>query len=163
AAEDVFQATFLLLARKAAAVAWGPTVGPWLYQAACRLGARARSRAARRRPHAPLGPDVAAPPSDPSAGLAWAEVRAALDGGLARAAAPPAGAVGVVLPGGADPGGGRGGAGVSAGRGQGRGDAGRGAAAAIPAPPRAVPVRRPGGATGRRPGLRGRGRRDRAR
>src|SRR5437868_12557884 len=47
AAEDVFQATFLLLARKAAAVAWGPTVGPWLYQAACRLGAKARARAAR--------------------------------------------------------------------------------------------------------------------
>jgi RNA polymerase sigma factor (sigma-70 family) len=83
AAEDVFQATFLLLARKASAVAWGPTVGPWLYQAACRLGAKARARAARRRPHAPLGPDVAGPPSDPSAGLAWAEVRAALDEGLA--------------------------------------------------------------------------------
>ena len=29
-AEDVFQATFLLLARKAASVSWGPTVGPWL-------------------------------------------------------------------------------------------------------------------------------------
>jgi RNA polymerase sigma factor (sigma-70 family) len=83
AAEDVFQATFLLLARKAAAVAWGPTVGPWLYQAACRLAAKARARAARRRPHAPLGPEVAAPPSDPSAGLAWAEVRAALDEALA--------------------------------------------------------------------------------
>src|SRR5262249_54526514 len=33
AAEDVFQATFLLLARKATTVCWGPTVGPWLYQA----------------------------------------------------------------------------------------------------------------------------------
>ena len=31
-AEDVFQATFLLLSRKAAAVSWGPTVGPWLYR-----------------------------------------------------------------------------------------------------------------------------------
>ncbi len=83
AAEDVFQATFLLLARKASAIAWGPTVGPWLYQAACRLGAKARARAARRRPPAPLGADVAAPPADPSAGLAWAEVRAALDDALA--------------------------------------------------------------------------------
>jgi hypothetical protein len=32
-AEDVFQATFLLLARKASSISWGPTVGPWLYQA----------------------------------------------------------------------------------------------------------------------------------
>jgi RNA polymerase sigma factor (sigma-70 family) len=83
AAEDVFQATFLLLARKAAALAWGPTVGPWLYQAARRLAAKARVRAARRRPPSPLGPEIAAPPSDPTAGLAWAEVRAALDDGLA--------------------------------------------------------------------------------
>src|SRR5262245_38928867 len=83
AAEDVFQATFLLLARKAAAVAWGPTVGPWLYEAARRLSAKARGRAARRRPSTLLGPDVTAPQSDPSAGLAWAEVRAALDDGLA--------------------------------------------------------------------------------
>jgi RNA polymerase sigma factor (sigma-70 family) len=83
AAEDVFQATFLLLARKAAAVAWGPTVGPWLYHAACRLAAKARARAGRCRPHAPLGADVAAPPSDPSAGLAWAELRVALDEALA--------------------------------------------------------------------------------
>ncbi|HZY83905.1 MAG TPA: sigma-70 family RNA polymerase sigma factor, partial [Gemmataceae bacterium] len=83
AAEDVFQATFLLLARKAGAVAWGPTVGPWLYQAACRLGAKARARAARHRLPAPLGHDVAGPPSDPSAVLAWAEVRAALDEALA--------------------------------------------------------------------------------
>jgi RNA polymerase sigma factor (sigma-70 family) len=83
AADDVFQATFLLLARKAAVVSWGPTVGPWLYQAACRLGAKARTRAARQRPLAPLEADIPAPASDPSAGLAWAEVRDALDHALA--------------------------------------------------------------------------------
>src|SRR5262245_24396950 len=82
AAEDVFQATFLLLARKAPSARWGPTVGPWLYQAARRIGLRARARAARRR-LLPLGPDVPAPADDPAAGLAWAEVRAALDGALA--------------------------------------------------------------------------------
>jgi RNA polymerase sigma factor (sigma-70 family) len=82
-AEDVFQATFLLLARKASAVSWGPTVGPWLYQATRRLAAKARVRAARRRRLAPLGADVPAPETDPSAGLAWAEVRAALDCALA--------------------------------------------------------------------------------
>jgi RNA polymerase sigma factor (sigma-70 family) len=81
--EDVFQAAFLLLARKASALPWGATVGPWLYQVARRLGLRARARAARRAPPAPLGPDVPAPLADPSAGLAWAEVRAALDDALA--------------------------------------------------------------------------------
>src|SRR5262245_39578729 len=87
AAEDVFQATFLLLAKKAAAVVWGPSVGPWLYQAARRIAARARARAAARPRPAPVGPDFPAPAADPSAGLAWAEVRAALADALA---APPA-------------------------------------------------------------------------
>jgi RNA polymerase sigma factor (sigma-70 family) len=83
AADDVFQATFLLLARKTSAASWGPTVGPWLYQAARRLGIKARSRAAHRQSFAPLDSDVAAPATDPSAGLAWAEVRDALDHALA--------------------------------------------------------------------------------
>jgi RNA polymerase sigma factor (sigma-70 family) len=82
AAEDVFQAAFLLLAQKASTVAWGPSVGPWLYQATRRLALRARARAARRNLE-PLGPDVAAPAADPSAGLAWREVRIALDKALA--------------------------------------------------------------------------------
>ncbi len=81
--EDVFQAAFLLLARKAASIAWGPTVGPWLYQAVRRIAAKARGRAARRRPPAPIGPDMAVSATDPSAGLAWIEVRAALDRALA--------------------------------------------------------------------------------
>src|SRR5829696_6368013 len=37
AADDVFQATFLVLARKAGAVRWRSTVGPWLYAVAVRL------------------------------------------------------------------------------------------------------------------------------
>ena len=73
AAEDVIQATFLLLARKAASISWGPTVGPWLYQVTLRI-------AAMREP-APTGPlydiarraDLPAPTIDPAAGLAWAE------------------------------------------------------------------------------------------
>ncbi len=84
AAHDVFQATFLLLARKADGGGWGPSVGPWLYQAARRLAAKARSRAGRRLTFAPIERDVAAPGCDPRAGLAWAEVRAALDDALAR-------------------------------------------------------------------------------
>jgi RNA polymerase sigma factor (sigma-70 family) len=47
-AEDAFQATFLVLIRKAAAVAWRESVGGWLYQVAHRIAAEARSRNARR-------------------------------------------------------------------------------------------------------------------
>src|SRR5581483_4234025 len=57
AADDVYQATFLVLARKAGAVRWGPTVGPWLYATAVRL-----ARKACRTAVAPGVPDdVAAP------------------------------------------------------------------------------------------------------
>jgi RNA polymerase sigma factor (sigma-70 family) len=47
-AEDAFQATFLVLARKAAAVPWREAVDRWLYQVAYRLAAEARARNARR-------------------------------------------------------------------------------------------------------------------
>jgi len=48
-AEDVFQATFLLLARKAGSVRWRDTVAPWLHAVAHRLALKARTRAVRRR------------------------------------------------------------------------------------------------------------------
>jgi RNA polymerase sigma factor (sigma-70 family) len=82
AAEDVFQAAFLLLAQKAGVVSWGPTVGPWLYKTARRIAARERVRAGRISV-APIGADIPAPPVDPSTALAWVEVRAALDDALA--------------------------------------------------------------------------------
>jgi RNA polymerase sigma factor (sigma-70 family) len=51
AAEDAFQASFLLLARKAGAVRWHGSAGPWLYAAACRVSNNARRAAVRRRHH----------------------------------------------------------------------------------------------------------------
>jgi RNA polymerase sigma factor (sigma-70 family) len=48
-AEDVFQATFLTLARKASAIRRGTSVGSWLYKVAYRLALRARQTAARRQ------------------------------------------------------------------------------------------------------------------
>src|SRR5262249_43810035 len=55
--EDAFQATFLILVRKAATIRNGATIGGWLHQVAQRVALRAR--AARR--HLEALPDIAAP------------------------------------------------------------------------------------------------------
>jgi RNA polymerase sigma factor (sigma-70 family) len=49
AAEDAFQATFLILVRKAASIRRRELVGPWLYGVARRVAVRAKTAAARRR------------------------------------------------------------------------------------------------------------------
>jgi RNA polymerase sigma factor (sigma-70 family) len=54
-ADDAFQATFLILVRKAASIRVGESLAPWLYSVACRTARRARSAAARYRP-APAEP-----------------------------------------------------------------------------------------------------------
>jgi RNA polymerase sigma factor (sigma-70 family) len=81
-AEDVLQATFLLLARKAGSIRRGEAVSGWLHAVAFRLAVRARGqqqmrqkrehRAAARRPP---GPDL---------DVAWRELLAVLDEELGR-------------------------------------------------------------------------------
>src|SRR5215468_6351928 len=48
-AEDAFQATFLVLARKAPQLCQAKTVGPWLYSVADRIAKKARLSKARRQ------------------------------------------------------------------------------------------------------------------
>src|SRR5262245_61141440 len=79
AADDVFQATFLVLARKAGSTRWRTDVGPWLYAVAIRLARKLRSR----RTAASVDPTaltaVPASTSDPVETLGWDEVKVALD------------------------------------------------------------------------------------
>jgi RNA polymerase sigma factor (sigma-70 family) len=79
-AEDAFQATFLVLARKARSVGQPERLSSWLYGVAYRTALKARSRALARRREVPVT-DVSAPqPSDP----VLTEVREALDEELNR-------------------------------------------------------------------------------
>jgi RNA polymerase sigma factor (sigma-70 family) len=81
-AEDVFQATFLLLVRKAASIRKAASLGSWLYGVAHRLALRMRADAARRRAHE----QEAARRSEevPMADGTWGELRRVLDDELAR-------------------------------------------------------------------------------
>jgi RNA polymerase sigma factor (sigma-70 family) len=63
-AEDAFQATFLVLARKAGAIARPERLGNWLYGVACRTGRKARSLASRRHVHQRLVSDVLDPKTE---------------------------------------------------------------------------------------------------
>src|SRR5262249_19072426 len=51
-AEDAFQATFLVLARRAGSVSWRDGGGNWLYTGACRVARKLRAGAGRRREEA---------------------------------------------------------------------------------------------------------------
>ncbi len=62
-AQDAFQATFLVLVRRAGSLWARDSLGPWLHQVACRVAQCARLAAARRRRHerksAELGTETA--------------------------------------------------------------------------------------------------------
>jgi RNA polymerase sigma factor (sigma-70 family) len=63
-AEDAFQATFVVLARKAASVAGHPSTGAWLHTVAFRVAQRARARrASRTARERPLVEPLAASPN----------------------------------------------------------------------------------------------------
>jgi RNA polymerase sigma-70 factor (ECF subfamily) len=81
-AEDAFQATFLVLARKAGSVARPELLGNWLYGVACRTAREAKARAARRR--ARERQVAARSAADPAADVDWADLRPVLDEEIGR-------------------------------------------------------------------------------
>src|SRR5436309_1436096 len=77
AAEDAFQATFLLLAKKARWLRQPDRLGPWLHGVARRVALKVRAKANRRREVAPV--DV---PSTAAAEIN--DLRPVLDAAIAR-------------------------------------------------------------------------------
>jgi RNA polymerase sigma factor (sigma-70 family) len=77
AAEDAFQATWLVFVRKAAAIRRGEAVAAWLHRVACRVALRARAAAARRASREEPPREVPAPAGADEAGLH--DLRAVLD------------------------------------------------------------------------------------
>jgi RNA polymerase sigma factor (sigma-70 family) len=80
--EDTFQATFLVLFRRASSLSVGESLGPWLCGVARRIARRARADRARRqvrdgRADRRLG-------RDPSADVCRAEIRSVVDEEIAR-------------------------------------------------------------------------------
>jgi RNA polymerase sigma factor (sigma-70 family) len=80
--EDAFQATFLVLARKAGSIRKEQSLGSWLYGVAYRIASKARADIARRRGREQE--QVAVLVDDPIADVVWRELRTVLDEELNR-------------------------------------------------------------------------------
>jgi RNA polymerase sigma factor (sigma-70 family) len=80
-AEDAFQATFLVLVRKAASVAVRGSLGGWLYGVAYLTAQKARGATARRRAKEK---QMARPEAVPDPGDLWRELRPMIDQELSR-------------------------------------------------------------------------------
>src|SRR5262249_52032068 len=81
-AEDAFQATFLVLHRKAKSFGAHDPVGNWLYKVAYRIALRAKRNAAQRPVCA--GHPFDRPDPEPSSALVWHDLRPVLDEELNR-------------------------------------------------------------------------------
>jgi RNA polymerase sigma factor (sigma-70 family) len=81
-AEDICQAAFLLLARKAASAGWHDSIAGWLFQTAYRLSLKARTTAGRRARHEAHARPL--PQPDPVAELTVRELQVILDDELSR-------------------------------------------------------------------------------
>jgi RNA polymerase sigma factor (sigma-70 family) len=81
-AEDAFQATFLVLARKAGTVRKYESVGSWLYGVAYRIALKAKAAAARRR--RAESEMVMIPRAEAPTDAAWRDLRPVLDEELNR-------------------------------------------------------------------------------
>lgn len=81
-AEDVFQAVFLLLARKAASIRKREAVASWLYGVAYRLASKARARRQCRHHHEKRAGLRRQPHRQSEVNAAWQQVQATLDEAL---------------------------------------------------------------------------------
>ena len=81
-AEDAFQATFLVLARKATALRWQESVGSWLYAVAYRLTLKSRAARLHRQVKERQSASGRAEPS--LSETAWLELSTLLDAELQR-------------------------------------------------------------------------------
>jgi len=76
-ADDAFQATFLVLARKASGIKRGEALGGWLCRVACRIAVTAKGNAARRRVSERQAFDMK--PTSSTTEAVWSELRPVLD------------------------------------------------------------------------------------
>jgi RNA polymerase sigma factor (sigma-70 family) len=81
-AEDAFQATFLILARKAGTIHKRRSVGSWLHGVALRLARKAKTEALRFKRPDPRSKSLSA--VDPQAEASWHEAQEVLDDELQR-------------------------------------------------------------------------------